>query len=85
MERNALLYAFSPSTVVCHSRFREGGTWHGAIDAHRRRTTSLIVRDDGSPASRAFVALGAVPLGQPSDLAGCLQPDCVPSSLFALG
>lgn len=69
MERNALLYALAEAAVIVHARFKAGGTWHGAVDAHRRRLTKLIVREDArSPAHRALVGLGAVPLARPQDL-----------------
>lgn len=45
MERNALIYAASPFAVVCHARFRQGGTWHGACDALRRRLCRVVVLD----------------------------------------
>ena len=69
MERNALIYASSESSVVIHARLREGGTWHGAIDAHRRKLTRLMVRvDDAEAGNRALIALGAVPLRSPGEL-----------------
>ena len=33
MERNALIYAFSHMTVVCSTRYRQGGSWQGAASA----------------------------------------------------
>lgn len=61
MERNALIYASSPLTVVVRARLRAGGTWHGAIDALRRRLTTLAVRQIPSdPASTALHRLGAL-------------------------
>jgi len=69
MERNGLIYASSQFSVVIHARLREGGTWHGAVDAHRRRLTRLIVRQDESEAgNRALIALGAIPLIHSIDL-----------------
>lgn len=63
MERNALVYAMAEAAVIVRSRFRAGGTWHGAVDALRRKSTKLIVRDDpASPAHRALIGLGAMPL-----------------------
>lgn len=69
MERNALVYALSPFAVICAARFREGGTWHGAVGAHRRRLCRLVVRDDGTRASAALTALGAIPLREAACLA----------------
>lgn len=69
MERNALVYAASPLAVVVHARFKEGGTWHGAVDAVRSRSTRLAVRwDPGDTAARSLVALGASRLEDPSEL-----------------
>lgn len=62
MERNGLLYALSSHTLVIEPKFKQGGTWHGAIDALRRRLCTVLVPDDGSQASRALIALGAVPV-----------------------
>ncbi|MEA2553228.1 MAG: hypothetical protein QOJ65_1404 [Fimbriimonadaceae bacterium] len=74
MERNALLYALGDAALIVRAQFKTGGTWHGAIDAHRRRLTRLIVREDPSnPAHRALVALGAVPLSRPEELALALR------------
>jgi predicted Rossmann fold nucleotide-binding protein DprA/Smf involved in DNA uptake len=75
MERNLLIYAASPTTIVGAARYREGGTWHGAMEAIRRRITQLAVRptdydDDESSrrAARALVSLGARYLEKPSSL-----------------
>ena len=62
MERNALLYAAAERSLVVAARLREGGTWAGATAALRRRSTSMFVREDGSPSCRALEALGASPL-----------------------
>ena len=74
MERNALLYALAEAAVVVHSRFKKGGTWHGAVDSQRRRLTRLLVREDADePGHRALIALGAMPLRSPEGLAEALQ------------
>lgn len=76
MERNALIYAFGAGAVVAHARYREGGTWHGAIDALRRRHRLVVRAPDpdasstGAPpgfveASRALIALGAMRADSP--------------------
>lgn len=73
MERNALLYALGEAAVIVHARFKTGGTWHGAVDAQRRRFCTLIVREDASnPAHRALVGLGAAPIARPEDLAAAM-------------
>lgn len=81
MERNALLYAMSQLAVVGAARLGEGGTWHGATGAIRRRLTRVAARDDGSPASCALMALGAIPIREPDDLARALTGPCDQSSL----
>ena len=69
MERNALIYAAAEASVVVHARLREGGTWFGAVEAHRRKLTRLIVWQDASLAgNRGLLALGATPLSLPEEL-----------------
>jgi predicted Rossmann fold nucleotide-binding protein DprA/Smf involved in DNA uptake len=62
MERNRLLYALSDRSVVAAVRFKEGGTWRGACECLRRRTSTVLVRNDGSEGMRALQGLGAVPV-----------------------
>lgn len=62
MERNTLIYAACPWTVVVAARLKQGGTWTGATEALRRGLTTVLVGQDGSEAARALVALGGVPL-----------------------
>ncbi|CAN5352117.1 hypothetical protein BH11ARM1_BH11ARM1_00090 [soil metagenome] len=74
MERNALIYAAAERAVIVHARYREGGTWTGAIEAHRRRRCPMVVRQDqDSPAHRALIGLGMIPLTLPADLSLALQ------------
>lgn len=74
MERNALIYAMADAAVIAHARFKTGGTWHGAIDAHRRRLARLVVRmDDRNEAHRALIGLGAVPLREAAGLEEALN------------
>jgi predicted Rossmann fold nucleotide-binding protein DprA/Smf involved in DNA uptake len=72
MERNALIYALAEATVVVRARFKEGGTWHGAVGALRRRARVFVRPDPACPAARALLALGAEPLASPSELAARL-------------
>jgi len=67
MERNALIYAAGPRSLVAHSRFKVGGAWHGAVDCLRRRLSRLFVREDHSEAARALSSLGAVPVGDAAE------------------
>ncbi|HWD40516.1 MAG TPA: DNA-processing protein DprA [Fimbriimonas sp.] len=59
MERNALLYASADRSLVASCRFGEGGTWHGAVTALRRRSSQLFVRSGGR-GEAALAALGAI-------------------------
>ena len=68
MERNAMLYAISRNSVAVHARLRAGGTWHGALDAIRRRSTQLWVSDHCGDAGKALVAVGAGRLHRPDDI-----------------
>ena len=67
MERNALIYAFGRRALVVRPRWRQGGTWHGAVDALRRRLGALGVYGDDRAAS-ALVGLGARLLTCPDDV-----------------
>jgi predicted Rossmann fold nucleotide-binding protein DprA/Smf involved in DNA uptake len=80
MERNALIYSIGGIAAVGHARFKQGGTWIGAVTALRRRLCRLIVRGSDSPATRALVALGASPLSLPGDLLSVAsEPGCQPA------
>jgi predicted Rossmann fold nucleotide-binding protein DprA/Smf involved in DNA uptake len=69
MERNALIYAYSPLAVVVKARHRTGGTWHGASDALRRRLTRLAVRSmEGDQAAAALCCLGGTPVKTVDDV-----------------
>lgn len=83
MERNALIYAFGRRAVVVRPRLRKGGTWHGAVDALRRRLASVFVYGDDD-AGRALVNLGARPFGRIDELEGLLSEPVVAAqpSLF---
>jgi predicted Rossmann fold nucleotide-binding protein DprA/Smf involved in DNA uptake len=84
MERNALIYAAAEITLVVHARYREGGTWHGATDALRRRLGHIAVRDDPtSPAHRALVALGATPVSSPAQVCAIHPASTDLGGLFA--
>jgi hypothetical protein len=44
MERNSLIYAFGHVTVVCSTRYRQGGTWQGAVTA-LKANRPIVVAD----------------------------------------
>lgn len=79
MERNALIYASSSVAVVVEPRYREGGTWHGAVDALRRRLCRVLVWDDGSPGADALIALGGVGVRDATSLEEWLGEKVEPS------
>ena len=83
MERNALIYAAADATVVGHARMRQGGTWHGATDALRRRLGRVLVRPDDSTAARALRSLGAEAMEDPADLDALLAQGPSQKPLFA--
>jgi predicted Rossmann fold nucleotide-binding protein DprA/Smf involved in DNA uptake len=65
MERNAAIFAAACAAVVVQPRLGQGGTWHGANAALRRRETPLAVfpgstDPDVVRASRALAMGGAV-------------------------
>ena len=66
MERNTLIYASSPLTVVVRPRFRAGGTWAGAVEAIRRRSSKTAVwGPEGDEAVEALIRLGAARMTDP--------------------
>jgi predicted Rossmann fold nucleotide-binding protein DprA/Smf involved in DNA uptake len=85
MERNTLIYAAAEATVVAQARFKSGGTWIGAVEATRKHICPLIVRDDGSPASKALIALGAVPINEAKELEHALSNRHKRAGLFEIG
>jgi len=82
MERNALIYAFSAFTVVGAARFKEGGTWHGAVHASRRRLSSLLVRECEDIAMRALASLGGAWLSSPAELGAAMRSQPGQAALF---
>lgn len=84
MERNALIYASAEATVVVHARFRQGGTWHGAADALRRRLGPILVRETPEDrAYRALVALGARPLASAAAIGAALEAPFMQPDIFS--
>ncbi len=72
MMRNTLIYALGEAALLVHARLGEGGTWKGAIAAHRRRLAPLLVRAGAGRAAQALCGLGAVPLAAPDGLSEAL-------------
>jgi hypothetical protein len=82
MERNALIYALGRGAFVGHARFKQGGSWHGATDALRRRLTRVLVTEEAwsrqdEPTRRALVGLGAFELAghSPPELMSALTAE----------
>lgn len=82
MERNALIYAASSHTVIGHARFKEGGTWHGAVHAVRSRLSTLLVRRSDELAMRSLAALGGQWIDGRGCLSACLKAPAVQRALF---
>ncbi len=89
MERNSLIYAAGAHSVIGHCRYREGGTWHGAANALRRRHTQLILRKPESGeteyfrAVRALTGLGAKSLSSPDGLEAVVADSPSSADLFS--
>jgi predicted Rossmann fold nucleotide-binding protein DprA/Smf involved in DNA uptake len=71
MERNTLVYALGEAAFVAHARYRQGGSWHGATDALRRRLTRVLVtaspwHGEAESARRSLLALGAQSIAEAS-------------------
>jgi predicted Rossmann fold nucleotide-binding protein DprA/Smf involved in DNA uptake len=86
-KRNALLYAFSEATIAVQPRFREGGTWHGALGALRQRLCQVVLMEE--PVNSACVALrslgaSAMTSAEAQSLSCFLERLCAPSSQPAL-
>lgn len=74
MERNALVYAAAEAAVVVRPRFKQGGTWLGAVDALRRRYCRVLVwTAEDSLAVRALQGLGATSIRDVSELSEVLM------------
>jgi len=85
MERNALIYAITERCLVVESRLGNGGTWHGATEALRRRSTNVFVRGQPpSAAATALIALGALGVGSPEEFLCAPVPCQAQQALFAL-
>ncbi len=82
MERNALIYAFSERSLVGACRFREGGTWNGAVQAMRRGLSQFFVRESSEKGNQALINLGACSVSDPSDFVS--RDDFARPSLFAV-
>ncbi|MBV6458462.1 MAG: hypothetical protein HONBIEJF_01590 [Fimbriimonadaceae bacterium] len=59
MQRNAWIFAAAEITMVLGPRFRQGGTWHGAVAALRSGRSAVAVLDLADDATRALINLGA--------------------------
>jgi DNA processing protein len=85
MRRNALVYALGERSIVVRARFREGGTWNGAVAALRRKSSRILVFDEGDPASRALIALGALGCRSEAEALGPLPEPLVLPLFNAIG
>lgn len=82
MERNALIYAAGSHTIVGQARFKEGGTWQGAIRAIRSRLSTIVLRRSSDLAMRSLASLGGIWLDSPSGLRSALKATAAQEALF---
>lgn len=70
MGRNKLIYALAAATLVVSSDLDRGGTWAGATEALRQRTSPVLVwRGPGATAGNVRLSeLGAVPVASVDEL-----------------
>jgi predicted Rossmann fold nucleotide-binding protein DprA/Smf involved in DNA uptake len=70
MGRNKLIYAMSTATLVVQCEEGNGGTWAGAVEALRGKTSPVIAwtGPGAIPGNHALVRLGARPLERLDDL-----------------
>lgn len=85
MARNRLIYMGAVLAVVIEPRFKEGGSWHGAVAALRQRLCRVAVYGgaSGAQASLALGALGAIRVSDPAGLASVLRAPPPQPVLFA--
>ncbi len=86
MQRNALIYAASAFSIVGAVRFKEGGTWHGAIGCLRSKSSPIFVykdQPDGGIGARSLAALGARWIGSASEIPSLLEAPPSPKDLFS--
>lgn len=64
LRRNRWIYASGECAIVVSSRFGEGGAWHGALEAFRRKICPIAVYIGEEPSSGndALMRLGATPV-----------------------
>lgn len=70
MGRNKVIYALSKAVVVVRSDEGRGGTWSGAVEALKKRITTVYswVGTGAGPGNAPLVDLGAIPLDEHDDL-----------------
>lgn len=74
MERNALVYASGACSIVAEPRYKVGGSWHGAVDCLRRKSSLLHVFGGSEQAQSALVQLGALRVQRAGQLATEVEP-----------
>lgn len=70
LSRNRLIHALGSRVLVARASRRRGGTWKGVSENLKNDYSPVFLRDDGSPASQALMAMGAnaVTIGELGDL-----------------
>ena len=64
LQRNRIIHAWGEKVFVAQCRLHKGGTWSGAAMNLRNNWRPVFCCDDGSPAARELVQLGAVAIGK---------------------
>lgn len=73
MRRNSLIVAAADLTLVASARLREGGSWHAAVGALRRRAPLAVYVGPGEGSgARSLVALGGLPVRDPEEALAAL-------------
>lgn len=62
LSRNRVIHCLSDRVFVAQSSLGKGGTWDGVTKNLRKGWSSVYCFDDGSPASRELIQMGAEPI-----------------------
>lgn len=62
LSRNRLIHCMGLRTFVAQASYQHGGTWDGSVKNLRHHWSPLYCYDDGSPAARQLLQMGAAPI-----------------------
>lgn len=84
MLRNSYIYSSAEAALVVRPRYRQGGSWHGAVNALREKRTRVLVSSPaGCLAGRALCGAGAHRYSGDSTLAEVLAMPAPQPALFS--